>query len=108
MSSEPPIIVTDEMLDAQDPQIVSGLKYILTEPNTKYSFIVRALDDNNEIVTEHHVKAGEDLDEAELNLLVGTILNEFKINNIKPSTDFAELRAATAAVIKDITDNPQQ
>jgi hypothetical protein len=94
-----PAIVTDEFLNMHQDELVSGLKYILTEPGTQYSFIVKQLDHMDKVVTEKMVKAGEDLDEAELNLLVGVMINEFKELGIEPSSDYDELRVHITEVL---------
>lgn len=105
MSKEPPTIITDDFLEADEPALISGLKYILTEEGARYSFITKSLNDQDEIVSEHHIKTGEDLEESELNLLVGAVLNEFKIRDIQPSTDLESLRSAAEQVLKDLTEN---
>lgn len=102
-----PAIVTDEFLDMHQDELVNGLKYILTEPGTQYSFVVKQLNDADKIVTEKKTKAGDQLDEAELNLLVGVMLNEFKELGITPSSDYDELREHITDVLDRIenTDN---
>ena len=104
MSNEPPTVITDDVIEPNEPALIAGLKYILTADDTEYEFIVKSLNDQDEIVEERHIKSGDNLEEAELNLLVGAVLNEFQEKGIQPSTDHDELRTATAKIIKDLTE----
>ena len=99
-----PAVIKDEFLAMHNKEFIDALKYLLTEPNTEYSFIVKQLNDENKIVTEKRVKAGEELDESELNLLVGVMINEFKEQDLNPSADFNELRQAVETVLDNLEE----